>query len=163
MTRLEIELVPKSCWWSNVRSQVTTAEWEVCKRFVRQRSGGRCEICGGKGPKWPVECHETWQYDDDAEVQTLVGLIALCPDCHAAKHIGRTLKVGPEVQAQRILSHIMTVNRWGYAHLESYLETVFAIWSIRSTLTWGLDVSYLKEVGLDLPRYTWEPKERVPA
>ena len=26
---------------------------------------------------------------------------------------------------------------------------------------WGLDVSYLKEIGVELPQYVWGPVERV--
>lgn len=161
MPRLEVELVPQTCWWSNVRSQVTKTQWETCKRFVRTRSRDRCEVCGGRGMKWPVECHEIWNYDDENQIQTLVGLVALCPDCHAAKHIGRTLSVESSQRGEHVLRHIMTINRWGYEHLEQYLDKVFAIHSIRSEWVWSLDVSYLKTVGIELPQYAWGPKERV--
>jgi len=45
-----------------------------------------CEICNGKGDKWPVECHETWSYNNNHLAQTLKGLISLRPNCHGAKH-----------------------------------------------------------------------------
>ena len=163
MTRLEFELVPSTCWWSNVRSQVTKAQWEVCKRFVKDRSGSRCEICGGVGKKWPVEAHEIWQYDDEEQIQTLVGLIALCPTCHQAKHIGRTMEVNPIKEVDRVLDHVQQVNNWSRITVNVALQNAFAVWSIRSTWTWGLDVSYLKEIGLVLPQYVWDAQERIPS
>lgn len=161
MNRLEFELVPSTCWWSNVRSQVTKAQWEVCKAFVKERSGSQCEICGGVGKKWPVECHEIWDYDDDAQVQTLVGLIALCPDCHAAKHIGRTLEVYTQREQERIFEHVQRVNNWDRMTTTKAIAYAFAIWSIRSDWQWSLDVSYLKNVGLKLPKYVWLAEERT--
>lgn len=161
-TPLEIELVPSTCWWSNVRSQVTKAQWETCKTLVRRRSGNRCEICGGAGTGWAIECHEIWRYDDDKQIQTLVGLIALCPNCHRAKHLGRSqVKLSPGA-LDALYGHICKVNGWGWSHLmNTVLPTVFAIWSIRSEWDWGLDVSYLAEIGVQLPKYVWAPHERV--
>ena len=40
--------------------------------------------------------HEIWHYDDENFVQTLIGLIALCPSCHKSKHYGRAINVGDD-------------------------------------------------------------------
>lgn len=140
MPRLEVELVPSTCWWSNVRSNVSRADWEKCKRLVRHRSGDRCEICGGQGRKWPVECHEIWDYNDDEHIQTLVGLIALCPRCHECKHIGRAMRLS---NGARALTHLANVNRWSLENASQYLEVALELWSLRSTHEWKLDVSLL--------------------
>lgn len=158
--QLRFELVPSTAWWSNVRSQVSRADWEKCKRFVRQRSGDACEICGGRGRKWPVECHEIWDYDDEKQLQTLVGLIALCPTCHSAKHIGRLLAIGDEKAIEAALTQVRFVNGWGQAHLEAALNNAFAIHSIRSEFEWDLDVSWLATIGINLPQYTWSREAR---
>lgn len=148
--RLTVELVPSTAWWSNVRSNVPAKDWNICKRFVRNRSGDRCEVCGGRGPRWPVEAHEIWQYDanPDGGVQTLVGLIALCPDCHLVKHIGRAFKVG---QGQRALTHLMTVNGWSEDDTEHYVDAAFELWSQRSLMPWTLDISMLSLLGITPP------------
>lgn len=52
--RLTIELVPQSCWWSNVRSNVTQEQWDIIKRDVYRRATFHCRVCGGQGPKHPV-------------------------------------------------------------------------------------------------------------
>src|SRR5437868_2741641 len=54
--RLTVELVPKSCWYSNVRSNVTEAQWDYLRRVVYKRAGWICEICGGHGDTYPVAC-----------------------------------------------------------------------------------------------------------
>lgn len=145
-SRLSIELVPQTAWWSNVRSNVTRREWEICKQFVRKRSGDRCEICGGRGRRWPVECHEIWHYDDDKQVQTLVDLIALCPPCHEVKHFGRAEVMG---NAGRALQHLMRVNGWGKWTALRYIDLQAQIWEIRSTMEWKLDVSFLSLLGIE--------------
>jgi len=145
-SRLVVELVPRTCWWSNVRSNVSKADWETCKRFVRERSGDRCEICGGRGPRWPVECHEEWSYDDDRGIQTLVGLIALCPACHEVKHLGRAEVVG---DGDRALTHLARVNKWPMERAILYRNLVFEIWQMRSATQWELDVSFLSLLGIE--------------
>jgi hypothetical protein len=145
--RLTIELVPKTCWFSNVRTHVSKADWEKCKRLVRQRSGDKCEICGGRGPKWPVEAHEQWSYDEDRQIQMLVGLVALCPDCHRVKHIGRAFAMN---EADLALVHLAKVNRWSLRTAESYAKTAFDIWELRSQYQWSLDISVLALLGIDV-------------
>ena len=145
---LSIELVPSTCWWSNVRSNIPKSQWQKCKKFVQDRSGKRCEICGGKGRRWPVECHEIWFYDDVALTQTLVDLIALCPDCHQVKHFGRTREIGKEEQA---LKHLISVNGWSEQTARDYVEWAFRLWSSRSLSSWTLNVDFLSLIGVEVP------------
>jgi hypothetical protein len=145
MPKLEIELVPSSSWFDNVRTRVSTSDWKRCKQYAAQRSKNRCQICGGRGPRWPVECHERWEYDDDRHIQTLVGLIALCPRCHEAKHIGLASQRGRLVYA---LSHLAEVNGWTAEDAGLYVEWAFELWSIRSQHPWMVDVSWLGTIGI---------------
>lgn len=146
MSRLSIELVPATCWYTNVRSNVSRKDWERCKDFVKERSGRRCEICGGVGSRYPVDCHEIWAYDDERQVQTLVGLIALCPACHEVKHLGRAMRLG---NGDRAIAHLCRVNGWSPTRAEAYCMKVFQIWRLRSQMQWTLDISYLKQLGIE--------------
>ena len=96
--KLTIELVPSTCHYSNVRSTVTTAEWDKIRFISYEAANNKCEICKetGKtqGYKHNVECHEIWNYNDETHTQTLVGLVSLCPNCHQVKHIGRAIAMG---------------------------------------------------------------------
>ena len=145
MTRLTVELVPSTCWWSNVRSHLTPPEWERLRRATAAAAGNRCEICGGRGRRHPVECHEVWDYDDTRRVQRLVRLIALCPSCHEVKHLGLTAKRGRQAAA---LVHLANVNGWTTADAEAYAEVVFEQWAARSRHDWTLDCTILEAQGI---------------
>lgn len=70
---LTIELVPNTCWYSNVRSNVAKKDWDTLRYHTYKQASHRCEICGGVGQQHPVECHEIWDYDDQQHIQTLTG------------------------------------------------------------------------------------------
>ncbi len=142
---LTIELVPSTCWFKNVRSEVSAADWDMIKKMTSQAAGYRCEICGGRGSKWPVEAHEIWDYNDSTHVQTLMGLIALCPDCHSVKHMGLAVARGREKQA---LEHLAHVNGWTVDDAQLYVEVQFEVWSQRSTHSWTLDIGWLAQHGI---------------
>lgn len=140
--RLTIELVPTTCWYSNVRSEVSTAEWDYLRRGCYSRARWVCEVCGGQGPKWPVECHEVWRYFDTTHVQKLVRLIALCPACHEVKHIGRAEATG---RGEAALRHLMQVNEWSRSRAQAYIQRSYGKWNDRSEFEWELDISWLEK------------------
>jgi hypothetical protein len=126
---LTVELVPATCWYSNVRTAVTQGDWDRIRHQVYDRAGHRCEICGGHGPKPRVHCHEIWTYDDHEHIQRLVDLIALCPYCHEVKHLGHANTTGHGDRARQWLAKI---NHWTAHQADAYLEHQFAIWEQRS-------------------------------
>lgn len=150
MTRkpLSVELVPRTCWFTNVRSHVSAEEWGRLKRITYRRAGYRCEVCGGRGPDWPVECHEIFEYDDERLVQRLAGLVALCPACHEVKHIGLATARG---RASAATDQLAAVNDWTVASAEEYVEECFAVWERRSSHEWRLDLSLLHDYGVSVP------------
>ena len=103
---LFVDLVPSSCWFTNVRSCVTERDWERLRRMITTRAGRRCETCGQSedraAGRW-LEAHERWAYDDAARVQSLRRLICLCTDCHAVTHFGLATVQGRDAQAMRHL------------------------------------------------------------
>ncbi len=138
--KLTIELVPQTSWYSNVRSNVTQKEWDVLRRDSYKKAGHKCEICSGVGPKHPVECHEIWEYDDEALTQTLTGLISLCPNCHQVKHIGLARIKGNYPKA---LKHLAEVNGITEEEAEKYVEECFEIWQERSEKKYTIDITIL--------------------
>ena len=42
--KLNFELVPDSCWYSNLRSILSPAQWDVVRKEAYSRSGGECMI-----------------------------------------------------------------------------------------------------------------------
>jgi hypothetical protein len=139
---LTIELVPESLWNMNVRAVVSKDEWDIIRKEVYKKAGYRCEICGGVGDKWPVECHERWEYDDKKRVQKLVGFIALCPNCHMVKHIGYANVRGLK---DRALFHLARVNKIGMREANRMVDDAFREWHGRNLWKWTADMSHLDE------------------
>lgn len=141
--RLTIELVPSTSWFTNVRSLVPPETWDRLRKATARAAGHRCEICGERGPKWPVECHERWAYDETTRVQRLTGLIALCPNCHRVKHFGLARVNGEQEQAGQWLMH---VNGWTRRQAHAYVQAAFAEWERRSAGPWEVDIRWLRQV-----------------
>jgi len=159
--RLTVELVPSTCWFSTVRDHVDQETWDRLRRQTYRDVKWKCAVCGGVGPKWPVECHELWEYDDDAHVQMLAGLTGLCPACHEAKHLGLANTRGRGDEARR---HLARVNGWTMPEAEAYVAEAFRVWRERSQHDWSLDLAWLERHGIyvesrrgDGPRPTGQP------
>ncbi len=142
---LTIELVPSTCWFSNVRDHVSKSTWDKLRKTTYKQANYRCEVCGGRGHKHPVECHEIWDYHDQKYIQTLKGLTALCPSCHQVKHIGLA---GLRGQGEQAEAHLAKVNNWSSEETDAYLETVWETWHKRSSHDWKLNLDWLKRYGI---------------
>lgn len=138
--------MPASCWFSNVRSEVTKKQWDIIRNKVYSEAYHLCQICGGKGNKHPVECHEIWNFDDSTLIQKLEGMIALCPMCHATKHYGLSRIQGREAV---IFKHFIKINNIDKVEASDYINSVFKIWEKRSQKNWTLDISILKNYGIN--------------
>ena len=146
-TRLTVELVPSGQWYVNLRSILSKSDWDYVRRRAYKKAGYRCEICGGKGPRHPVECHEIWRYEEHPSgrkgVQILDGVVALCPSCHQVKHLGLAHVRGKREAALR---HLCKINGWSRQDALYYVEAVFEQWHQRSTRTWTQDLSWVEAV-----------------
>jgi hypothetical protein len=144
--QLLVELIPKTCHYSNVRTTVKPSEWDKLRFLTYDAANNKCEICGetGKkqGYKHEVECHEIWEYDDENHVQKLTGLIALCPFCHLTKHIGRAIATGREKICYVQMSK---VNKWTQEEIKQHILESFETHKQRSEHEWGLDLSILTQ------------------
>ena len=141
---LQIELVPRSCWFSNVRSCVPKETWDTIRKDCYRRAAYRCEICDENGHiqgyNHKVECHEIWTYDELTRIQKLERFICLCPLCHEVKHAGLTItKKGIEP----ILERLMKINKWTHKQASYHTRRSFDLWAKHSKWHWHLDISYL--------------------
>ena len=75
--RLTIELVPRPCWYSNLRNKMTRANWDHLRTRGYATYNDRCGICHASRHMSGVmlHCHEIWQYDDEHHVQRLAGMV----------------------------------------------------------------------------------------
>ncbi len=143
--KLTIDMIPSTSWWDNARSRLPKGEWDRLRRAQYRVAGYKCEICGqsglDQGARWPVECHEVWEYRLDG-VQKLVRLIALCPRCHHVKHFGRTEVIGGW-QLESAFRHLMAVNAWSAEDAKAHVQVAYEIWASRSSRDWEIDISFL--------------------
>lgn len=156
--RLTVELVPRTAWWTNVRSNVTPSQWRTCKQYSKGKTDGVCIICGdsglNQGRRYPTEAHEIWSYDDTKKIQTLVDIIPICPRCHQCKHLGRSRSTMNPWQWGQLIDHFMRVNEFTDVQTERYLMAAFDLWELRSEHDWELDISFLERLGVTVEATT---------
>ena len=140
--KLDFEMVPDGCWYSNLRSVLTKEAWDILRKMVYKRADGKCDICGK--PSERLEAHERWSYDEKRGIQKLEEVIAVCPLCHSVIHIGRTQLKGDEDKA---IKHFMEVNGCSYSDYRKALGKAVEDHKRRNLVPeWALDLSYLKEI-----------------
>jgi hypothetical protein len=139
--KLTIELVPKTCWYTNLRTQIRGTEWDRISEETR--ASDVCAICGATDVR--LSCHERWEYDDGRGIQRLLGFVALCDACHAVKHIGRIGRLATADPRQGHLlkdtiEHFMRVNAVDRATFDAHKTESFAVWRHRSGREWTTDL-----------------------
>lgn len=145
---LFVDLVPQSCWFTNVRSCIDAASWARLSRLTRERANHRCEICGSAAraaSKVYLEAHERWDYNADTSTQTLRRIVTLCTPCHLVTHWGYARVSGREALARK---HFQAVSGWNNDTIDQHIIQAFAVWQARSQRAWYLDLSMLSMAGL---------------
>ena len=138
--KLNFELVPDGCWYSNLRTILSKKEWDFIRKDAKERAGGRCMICGRKTDR--LEAHERWSYDEKTATQKLEDVVAVCHDCHSVLHFGRTSLVG---NVERAENHYMKVNGCSYAEFKKALGLANEYHeSLNKVPEWKLDLGWLK-------------------
>ena len=151
---LYIDLVPSSCWYTNVRSCVPKREWDRIRRMVYKRAEYECEICAAapamdnrRDDRVVLEAHERWSYNEWTGVQKLERLICLCRACHTASHFGLATLNGKAAEAE---AHMRKVNHWSPQQFEDHKVAAGNQWMNRSKRNWTLDLSILENAGIEL-------------
>jgi len=156
-SKIDIQLVPKTAFYTNVRSNVSKEDWDDIRKAVYKKYNYKCMICGGKGENHPVEAHELFEYNDKIHVQKLVDIVALCPTCHSVYHIGLTTIRGSQNLA---IQHLAKINNWELDKTVEYINQAFLTWKERSDHKWRLDLKYLEtEFGIKDGKKMIEDKE----
>lgn len=143
--KLDIELVPSSTWYVNLRTAFKSSAWSKIRKQVVARAKGRCEICNQKASR--LECHEKWNYDTDKREQKLIDILALCCKCHHIKHFGRSLvnHEKEKINIDGLVDHFMKVNNCSYAEFEKHVEDAFKEFHIRSREEWTVEISEVEK------------------
>jgi hypothetical protein len=125
-------------WGHNLKKYLKKKDWDFLRLHTYEQSGYRCLICGGRGEKWPLECHEVWDYrsfDEKFEAAVLIELRALCPLCHRVNHLG---KANIDGVYEETIVHMAGINQWSIGYAQSIADDAFEIWDERSDKNWIL-------------------------
>jgi len=139
---LFVDLIPKSCWFSNARTSIAGKDWQRVRQLVTTRSNHRCECCDGDGE----DVHERWDYDEATRKQTLKRLVLLFKACHEATHMGRAELLGRHEAAQ---AHLQRVCGMTPEQAQEHESAAFALWRQRNASEWELDLSILRDSGIE--------------
>jgi len=149
---LFVDMIPRSCWFTNVRTCVSPQDWERLARMIYRRAGDRCEVCGApldRAAGRRLEAHERWHFDDATGVQALRRLICLCNDCHLSTHLGFANVTG---RADQALAHLRAVTGMTHAETSRRVQDAGDLWTARSRRVWTLDLIMLTDAGVTLAR-----------
>lgn len=145
---LAISLIPITAL-ANARTALTSQQWRAVARRTYSKAGHRCEICAAGGE---MNCHELWRFLDGEGVQRLEALLCLDRRCHHAVHLGYTRRrSGSDSVAAAALAHLAAMNHWSVPEAAAYARRELLICQARSQRTWRLDLSLLREYGIELP------------
>lgn len=84
--KLTIEWIPRTSGGKSLNKLLPNPKWKKIREQVYAEHDQRCAVCGVSRKGRRLDCHEVWEYDDEAGVQRLKGFVALCYLCHRAKH-----------------------------------------------------------------------------
>jgi len=137
--KLNFELVPDSCWYSNLRSILKPAQWDIIRKDAYAKANEHCSICGRLVKR--LEAHEYWDYDEEHCIQKLTDVIAVCNQCHSVIHIGRTQLLGNDKDAS---DWFIKVNNCSYAEYRKALGQANIDHQRRNLVSeWQLDLTWL--------------------
>ncbi len=135
------EMLPVTTWEQNVRHLMGTERWDRIRKHAYKAAGFRCEICAARGR---LEAHELWRLENETQVQKLERILALCPLCHKAHHLGIARRLG---MYGEVREHLKRVNGWSERELEAAIADTYETWQQRCDWPWQVDLSFLHDNG----------------
>ena len=155
-------LVPQQLWGINLRKILPKSKWDELRKKIYASKGYCCEVCGGKGHDWPVECEESWKYFHVSEISgvaSLTRLQSLCPTCHKIKHLG---KANIDGTLDDVAAHMAALNLWSKWQTNTVVQEAFALWEERSQMNWSFNFDSLKihhDIEVVMDTQTIQPTE----
>ncbi len=144
---LFVDLIPTSCWFTNVRTCVSPPDWARVKALVGAPSiAARCAV-PGPNHRTGCGCRHT-----NAGPTTIRPGYRPCgrwcpypPAGHRTTHVGFAEVTGQDPQAH---AHLRTVNGWSIADADAHIAMADRVWRARSAVDSSLDLSILTAAGV---------------
>lgn len=139
--KLQIELIPESTMYLNLRNQLTKYQWQQFSRSIQKRDHYTCCICERvKGEHIDkLHCHEIWTFDEETCIQSLAGFQSLCFQCHMIKHMGLATMKG-WVEKYQLIEHFCTVNQVSRIQYARHFNDAVQLWIARNQIHWKVDL-----------------------
>lgn len=148
---LFVDLIPRSCWFSNVRTCICSSDWDKLRHYVYERVNYVCECCLTNTKETFIngnlEAHERWEYDYANKIQRLKRIVALCHQCHQTTHIGLAGIKGKKDEA---VAHFKKVRNFTDVDCDVHIKNAFSLWSERNKYNWILDLSLIENNNIKL-------------
>ncbi|MFY9261458.1 MAG: 3'-5' exonuclease [Gallionella sp.] len=134
--KLEVRLIPQPAWGRNVRAVISDENWQALRKYFGAffeydwiaPPSLVCETCG-ESKREGLHLHETWDFDNEKNIQKLTGFMAVCEDCHNAIHLGRANILGLGEKAK---AHLTKVNGWSDEALKAHIINAGEEWLRKS-------------------------------
>lgn len=125
------DLIPRTSWGASLANLLSKTSWDKLRHPLIDQCGRACQLCGD-GTLRSYDVHEIWSYQMPTPqeikqayaqgslafgVQTLEGLMMLCPKCHACFHLGLANAKG---RLGTVLSRLKVLNNWTGQQLGLY-------------------------------------------
>ncbi|MBJ6984044.1 DUF5710 domain-containing protein [Luteimonas sp. MC1750] len=156
---LALELIPSTCWLTNLRSCLSPEDFKRVRMGIRQRSGKTCEVC--KGHEHPddeiyLDVHPRFEYIEG--VQVLRRLVCVCTRCLRAIEFGTAQLHG---YRQDAFAHLQQVNGWSAEQAMAHVHAAFEQWAGRSRMEWDVDLSIIEAAGIQVLLPTPEQQKKA--
>ena len=151
---LFVDLIPSSCWFTNVRYCVHPAEWDRLSQHIYERNNYICECCGARSQ---LEAHERWDYNHETQTQKLVRLVALCQQCHQTTHMGYARTQG---RGEEAILHLKHVRNFTESEITNHIKEAYDLWRERNKFDWHLDLSLITSNGIKLAKTVHKDERR---
>lgn len=149
-----VDLVPRSVWWANLRVMLSPSQWKSLSKYVIQRAGAACEICGSTVR---LEAHERWDFDKSTGIQKLARIVCVCKLCHLSIHHGLAGELG---FLEDVNAHIFALTLWDKREMNRHIKEACERWDELSQLAWTVDISMVIDAGFS-PYSGEEVRRRV--
>ncbi len=149
--KLNIELVPFTMHYKNVRAVLATEVWYKVCDIAHAKHDYRCCECGRNRREVKLECHETWEfiwekrevspgYFKKVAIMKMTNLLSLCHLCHMGKHIKFAERNG---ELPQVREHLMKTYNISRLQFWWKVQKSVAVVRKQSRYTYQLDLTYL--------------------
>lgn len=141
-----IDLLPKGAWGNDLSNTLSSKDWDILRNFCYKKFHNKCAICGKEDSN--LNAHEVWNFDKSSRTQTLVDIIALCPQCHGVKHMRNSERIGYGENAKR---HFCTINKSSAMDFANhYAEQQFRFEDLSEIFRWKVIAELNKFGGTEI-------------